>query len=120
MPLWDIEEAARHLGITPDELRALRATKGPPFRRHGKRIRYDSENVIRWEQGYRPEPKPQHGTPLAAKAPPQNRDDLITIIAYAIRHRLHDLSVRDAAAVASNILDRLKDAGVRMRTRRRP
>ena len=102
MPLWDTEEAAGRLGITPDELRALRATNGPPFRRQGKRIRYDSEDVIRWEQGYRPEPKPQHGTPLAAKTPPQNWDDLITIIAYAIRHRLHDLSVGAAGAVASS------------------
>ena len=119
MALWDIEEAARQLGITPDALRALRASDGPPFRRHGKRIKYDSEEVIRWQQGHRPRRQAVGTTPLAANTRPQNRDDLITIISNAIRHTLHDLSVRDAVAIAGNILDRLKNAGVRFWVRRR-
>jgi hypothetical protein len=51
-PFLDTKQAAHHLGLSIRTLEAMRYIRtGPPFRRHGGRVRYHIDELDAWSRG---------------------------------------------------------------------
>ncbi|WP_029934507.1 helix-turn-helix domain-containing protein [Sphingomonas sp. UNC305MFCol5.2] len=51
-PYLDTKQAAHHLGLSVRTLEFMRRKrKGPPFRRHGGRVRYHIDELDSWSRG---------------------------------------------------------------------
>ncbi len=50
-PFWNTLKAADYLGLMPQTLQKMRVTgNGPPYRKHGRYVRYTREDLDAWSQ----------------------------------------------------------------------
>lgn len=51
-PFLNTEQAGAYLGLSPRKLQYMRGQgEGPPFRRHGRYVRYHIDDLIDWSRG---------------------------------------------------------------------
>lgn len=51
-PFLNTEQAAAYLGLSPRKLQYMRREgEGPPYRRHGRYVRYHVDDLIGWSRG---------------------------------------------------------------------
>lgn len=50
-PFWNTVKAADYLGLMPQTLQKMRMRgEGPPYRKHGRSVRYTREEIDAWSQ----------------------------------------------------------------------
>ena len=50
-PFWNTVKAADYLGLMPQTLEKMRMRgEGPPYRKHGRAVRYTREEIDAWSQ----------------------------------------------------------------------